>query len=355
MGWNVQTPASDSRIEEMAHDMETRKIQLTGGSTFTVSLPKQWANEHGLEPGAQMHLYPHTDGSLLVRPNPSQNGNRETRVSVDHFDEDDIARTVIAFYAAGFDSFTLAATDGFEVSQRNAITMAASGLVGLEIVSESDATISLQSLLNTGDVSIRQTVIQLQRITLAMHERAVTAVIDDDKDIATRVRERDDEVDRLFAMVNRHYQRALSDLQEIDQLGIDRPTISDYYTIARQFERVGDHAEKIATIALRLDTPPDDILNAIDTVAHESRNIVKDASGVLLGGTDVDMAYQALNTRDSLAEELDQLDRQLYNGDSSDRYLLGLLLDSVRRTSEYGGNIAETMVQAAARNDLSPR
>jgi phosphate uptake regulator len=351
-----RTAESRTGIEEVAHDMETRKIQLTGGSTFTVSLPKQWANEHGLEPGAQMHLYPHTDGSLLVRPSPTQNGERETRVSVDHRSEDDIARTVLAFYAAGFDSFTLTATGGFEISQRNAVTMAASGLVGLEITSESNAAITLRSLLNTNDVSIRQTVIQLQRITLAMHERAVTAVVDGDEELATRVRERDDEVDRLFGMVSRHYQRALSDLQEIDQLGIDRPTIADYYTIARQLERVGDHAERIATVAPRLDEPAENVTDEIDTVARDSRDIVKDASSVLLGGTDVDMAYRALSARDDLTTELDRIDRQLYDGDSSNRYLFGLLLDSVRRTSEYGGNIAETMIQAAARNgELSDR
>ena len=28
---------------------EVRKIQLTGGSTYTVSLPKKWIIEHGLE------------------------------------------------------------------------------------------------------------------------------------------------------------------------------------------------------------------------------------------------------------------------------------------------------------------
>lgn len=336
--------------------METRKIQLTGGSTFTVSLPKQWAKEHGLESGARMYLYPHSDGSLLVRPSPTQNGKRESRVSVDHLDEDDISRTVRAFYAAGFDSFTLTAVGGFEVAQRNAVTMAASGLVGLEIVSESDDVITLQSLLNTNDVSIRQTVIQLQRITLAMHERAVTAVIEGDEELAARVRERDDEVDRLFGMVSRHYQRALSDLQEIDQLGIDRPTIADYYTISRQLERVADHAEKIATISSRLDDPPQSIMEEIGAVAREARATVKDASSVLLGGTDIEMAYRALDDRDNVGGDLDQLDRRLYDSEIPDRYLLGLLLDSVRRTSEYGGNIAETLIQGAARNgELSTR
>lgn len=329
--------------------METRKIQLTGGSTFTVSLPKQWASEHGLEPGAQMHIYPHTDGSLIVRPTPTQNGSRESRISLTHLDEEDSARTVQAFYAAGFDEFTLVRSDGFETAQRNAITMAVSGLVGLEIVSESETSITLRSLLNTDDVSLRQTVIQLQRITLAMNERAMTAVADGDEALAARVCERDDEVDRLYGMVSRHYQRSLSDLQEIEQLGIDRPTIADYYTIARQLERVADHAEKIAETGLKLDEPSKELLTEVGALSRDARTIVKDASGVLVGGADVEMAYRALENRDRLAEELADLDRQLYNDASPDRYLLGLILDSVRRTSEYGGNIAETMIQAAAR------
>lgn len=344
------TSSSHDKRSEVTDSMETRKIQLTGGSTFTVSLPKRWANEHGLERGTRIHLYPHSDGSLLIRPHPIETSERERRVSVEQRTETEIVYTVQALYAAGFDAFTLTVTDGFEMAQRNAITMAASNLVGLEIVAESDTAITLQSLLNTADVSIRQTVIQLQRITLAMHERAVTAVVEADEDLAARVRDRDDEVDRLFGMVSRHYQRALVDLQEIDQLGLDRPTIAEYYTTARQLERVADHAEKIATLVPRLDAPPADFLDEIETSAREAREIVEEASNVLLGGADAESAYRALSECDSLGTELDQLDRHLYDSNTPDQYLLGFLLNSVRRTADYGGNIAETMIQAAARN-----
>lgn len=334
--------------------METRKIQLTGGSTFTVSLPKRWAKEHGLESGARMHLYPHSDGSLLVRPDPTKNGDRSITIAVDHRSESDIVRTVRAGYAAGFDTIGLIATGEIDNSQRTAVTRTVDGLVGLEIVSESRRRITLQSLLNTSDVSIRQTVIQLQRITLSMHENAVTAAVESDPKLAARVRERDDEADRLFGMVSRHYQQSLSDLQAIDQLDIDRPAIADYYTTAQQLERVADHAEKMAMVAVRLDAPAVETIPNIDSVARSARGIVTDASSVLLGGADIEMAYRALTNRDELLSELDRSDRQLYDSDTPDQHLLGLLLDSVRRTSEYGGNIAETMIQRAVRTgDLS--
>lgn len=329
--------------------METRKIQLTGGSTFTVSLPKRWAKEHGLESGAQMHLYPHSDGSLLVRPDPTKNGTREITIAVDHRSDEDIVQTVRAGYVSGFDTIALVTTGGIDDSQRTVITRTVDGLVGLEVVSESRRRIVLHSLLDTNDVSIRQTVIQLQRITLSMHKNAVSAAIEGDSELATRVCKRDDEADRLFGMVSRHYQQSLSDLQAIDQLDTDRPAIADYYTTAQQLERVADHAEKMAAITNRLDAPPEETIPDIDAMARSARGIVTDASSVLLGGADVEMAYRALDDRDKLLSELDQSDKRLYDSDSPDQHPLGLLLDSVRRTAEYGGNIAETMIQRAVR------
>jgi len=46
--------------------METRKVQLSGGTTYTVSLPKKWAQEHGIGSGSVLALHPSGDGSLLV-------------------------------------------------------------------------------------------------------------------------------------------------------------------------------------------------------------------------------------------------------------------------------------------------
>ncbi|WP_044957453.1 AbrB/MazE/SpoVT family DNA-binding domain-containing protein, partial [Halarchaeum acidiphilum] len=47
--------------------METRKLQKVGGGTYTVSIPKAWATAHHLEAGAPVHVYPHDDGTLVVR------------------------------------------------------------------------------------------------------------------------------------------------------------------------------------------------------------------------------------------------------------------------------------------------
>jgi phosphate uptake regulator len=333
--------------------METRKVQLAGGSTFTVSLPKQWASEHNIEAGDQLRLYPHEDGSLVVRgeddPDSESSETTAAKVPTDHRSRTDIARIVQALYSVGFDASTLTGFDSTDTRTRRTISAVARRLIGLEVVEETENRMTLRTLLNPTDVSIRQTVIQLQLVALSMQHDAVTALERGDTELAKHVIERDDEADRLFRMVDRHFQRALSDLQEVDRLGVDRPEFFGYYTTARNLERVADHAEKVAAITIRVETAPEAVIEDIVAFAHRSQDIVEDAASVLLAGGDVDVAYGALAARDELTAELETFDRRLYREDIPDAYLFGLVLDSINRTAEYGGNIAEGAIQQVLR------
>lgn len=335
---------------------ETRKVQLTGGSTYTISLPKQWALEHGIEAGRQLHLYANSDGSLTVRVTSSQEAETmDTRVAVDGYGESDLKRTVQALYGVGMDEFTLTTGNAFSTAQRRSATRTATKLIGPEAFKETETSIAFKNMINTSDESIRQSVLQLKYVTVWMHRNAVLALANGDTDQAERVIERDEEADRLFGLVNRCFQKSLTSLQEIEQLNLDRPTIFSYYTTARQLERVADHAEKIATTALRIENPSAvGAVNELVSLADQSRKVVVDAASVLLDGGSVEQAYTALHTRDELLEAIESLDRRLHNSSESDTYLFALVLDSVRRTAEYGGNIAEAMIQASIRpNDIS--
>lgn len=82
--------------------METRKVQLAGGSTYTVSLPKQWAEEHGVEAGAQLLVAPHDDGSLTVRVSDVRDGRTAARALDDRDDLlGDLAALDRALYETG--------------------------------------------------------------------------------------------------------------------------------------------------------------------------------------------------------------------------------------------------------------
>jgi len=50
--------------------METRKVQVTGGSTYTVSIPKSWATENDVGAGSEVEFYPDGDSLLRRRNEP---------------------------------------------------------------------------------------------------------------------------------------------------------------------------------------------------------------------------------------------------------------------------------------------
>ena len=47
---------------------EQRKLQVTGGSTYILSLPKEWVTRNQLKKGSLMVLCEEDDGSLSICP-----------------------------------------------------------------------------------------------------------------------------------------------------------------------------------------------------------------------------------------------------------------------------------------------
>lgn len=328
--------------------METRKAQLTGGSTFTVSLPKEWANEIDLETGDTLRLFPR-NRTLIIEPATDDDAYWETDVEIDHCSETQVRRTIQALYTTGFNRFTLASSAGLG-AKRRVIAATARQLIGLETLESTERQTTLQSLLNPATVSVEQSTVQLQQVALSMHEDAITALLDQDTELAEHVIERDNQVDRLYAMISRHFQRSLVSLQETEELDLDQADLYDYQTTARQLERVADHAEKIADLATQFQNPPpSDFADAIEANADAARDIVERAASTIVGEANVDTAHSALNDRDTLTAELQDIERELHDQDVPESHLIALTLDSLLRTAEYGGNIAETALQTAAR------
>ena len=88
--------------------MEIRKIQLTGKSSYTVSLPKAWATHLGLKEKSQVALSTLPDGSLRLTPSEHVKPQERGIFNIDGLFEDALARQMIAIYIAGYETFELA-------------------------------------------------------------------------------------------------------------------------------------------------------------------------------------------------------------------------------------------------------
>jgi phosphate uptake regulator len=209
----------------------------------------------------------------------------------------------------------------------------------------------LTNLIDAENVDVRKSALRLRLVMLGMHRDAVSAVLTDDETLARRVVDRDHEADKLFAMVTRHFRRALTNLHEVEKLEYTRDELFEYYYVSRQFERIADHAEKIARFTLDPEaTVPADFADRIDALASDSRQVIDTAADVILESAGIEGAHTALARRDDLATDLGTLDRELYaHDDPAEAYVVGLLLNSLRRTAEYGANVAGIAIQRVAR------
>jgi phosphate uptake regulator len=329
----------------MNHDTTTveRKVQLTGGSTYTVSLPKEWAGQQGIEPGTVVKL--HVRGDRLVMTRGQEPGEGLPEAVIDAAAQPTtLGPAVAAAYIAGCGQLRV---ENIESSRnRRAVTRAVRRFVGLEVMSETDRSLSARTMLDVADLSPSQTLAQIERTALDMHHESIEALVSAEGDLGEQVADQDDTVDRLFALVSRGFQRSLVD-PAVTTEGDCSPF--EYYMAARQLERIADHAEKIATLAGRLDgPPPGDIAEEFETLGERSRSLVRRALAGLLDGDDADLA-ESVTDAETLRADLAGLDERLYGRGLPDGYLLGLVVDSLVRTTEYGLNIAEAGMQAQHR------
>ena len=336
--------------------METRKVQLSGGTTYTISLPKSWAQEHGIEAGSVLSLHPNQDASLLVEAMGGRNtADRSTTIDVSTDSDNTIRQRIRAVHAVGYDSVTLVDTTGHPADRRKLVDRTLAELSGFELLETTDTRIRLTNLIDAENVDVRKSTLRLRLVMLAMHRDAVTAVVEGNEELARRVIERDSEADKLFAMITRHFRRSLTDLHEVEKLNWSRDELFEYYYAARQFERIADHAEKIAEFALEpAASIPPAYATRLSELATATRQVVDEAADVILTDASVAAANGALAKRDRLLERLGDFDRDLYEHDvPNEAYVLGLLLDSLRRTVRYGANVAEIALQQVTRQNTA--
>ncbi|SEH52070.1 Phosphate uptake regulator [Halopenitus malekzadehii] len=329
--------------------METRKVQVTGGSTYTVSIPKTWANRNDVEAGSEVEFYPDGD-SLLLSPRSDDEGTTGTLDITDLTDRE-LTRAVMTMYVSGFDVIAL---EGSEITteQRSTIRDATQSLVGLEVLEETRDRVVVRDLLDSSELSIHNAVTRMRLISTSMLSDALTALRDLDDGLARDVIRRDDDLDRLWMVVSRIFRSTLRTPKAAEELGLPREACFDNHSSARQLERIGDHATKIAHLTLNIDEPlPDDVLSAIDDLHEDAVEVIDTAMDALFED-DTEQATAMANDAREHVRDIDdrvrQIDELLRDLDPTRAQLLGLVVDSVLRSADYGGNIAETALQKAA-------
>ncbi|MBS3812273.1 hypothetical protein KGY64_00400 [Candidatus Bipolaricaulota bacterium] len=327
--------------------MYSRKVQITGGSTFMVTLPKNWAEGIGLEPGMEVQMVSIKPNTMVMQPKTGLGKEEKVgKLELDNKDGAPLTRSIISLYIAGYEVIRITG-EQITSSQRSTIRTTIQSLIGPEIVEESSDLIIIRNLSDLSELSINETLSRIYQISRSMFFDTMKALINHDAELAKDVEDRDDDVDRLFLALARRFRVMLYTIVERSGKEVNRARYFDYQTAAKQLERIADHASKIAKISPSLNEKiSEPIAKEINETAEQALNIV-DMAVEALTERDIEIANTALGEGENIESSLLSLDKSIRELDPQTAQLLGIVSDSIDRVKEYGNNIAETALNSS--------
>ena len=326
--------------------MEIRKVQLTGKSSYTVSLPKTWATQVGLREKSRVGLSTLPDGSLRVAPSESAKPQERGIFNIEGLFEDALARQMIAIYIAGYDTFELRALQ-IRSDQRKTIRDMSYRLIGMEVVEETAKSVVIQDFLSPEELQVKKSVRRMHLIVESMHADATKSLLTNDTDLANDVILRDRDVDRHYLLVLKRLQAMVkTPLSEASDITAGESL--EYYLTAVSLERIADHATRRANCGLTLagGSVPTEALDSIKEASELSNEIMKLAMDALLK-LDPKLAENAIGTKNKQASVLKRIETMALDLDAHVALPLHCITNSIDRVADYGMNIAEAAINLA--------
>jgi phosphate uptake regulator len=326
-----------------------RKVQVTGGNSFVVSLPKTWVTDVGLRAKDPVAVLVQPDSSLLIIPRRDIRATPKSEAILEAgpgLDKDFLLRHFISYYLAGYDTIRIMlgrSDGGLRGFIREGIRRK---LVGVEIIEESSGGILTQCLSGYVDLPLKKALERMSIIAGGMLTDSVAVLQSGNKGLAEEVIERDDEVDRFYHFLLRQLNIAVRDRSVIQEIGLGSTRdCLGYRLVVKSAERVADHAAGIAAQAENVQSLSEPTVKKILDMTAMSRKVFDSSISALLR-LDGKMAEDAI----AKTKEVVSMEGKL-SADASGLKMTGaqvaslkLMLESIRRTAEYGSDIAEVAI-----------
>jgi phosphate uptake regulator len=335
-------------------EMEIRRVQVTGGASFVVTLPKEWAEGQKIKKNDPVGMTVQPDGTLLVTKNTTD----EILQQIKEIDCSSIAdpaflfRLLIGTYIMGFNMIRLSSKRGFPPFVRSVVRDFTQMTIGQEVVEETETLIAIKDLLNPAEMPLDNTIKRMFVIVKNMHKDAITALDTHNRTLAEDVIKRDIDADRLNWLIARQTNMIMLHASLSRKMGISPDLAMHYYILSRIIERVGDHAVRIAEhtlpiIDVELDKKTLTIIKKASTMSLEifDRSIVSFFNSDM---KDANRNIESINVLENLCGEINNI---VLKHDTMIAISLNYISESIRRAGEYAGDISETVINLLVEQD----
>jgi phosphate uptake regulator len=327
--------------------MEIRRVQLTGGSSYIITLPKEWVKSVNIKKNDPLGVLIQSNGTLLITPKMTEGQTQRIK----EFDVNDktnqtyLLRQLIGAYISGYTSVKISSSKRISPDARTTIRKFTQTTIGQEVVEETDTSITIKDLVNPTEMPFNNTIKRMYIIVKGMHEDAMRALETGNKALAEDVLLRDNDVDRLHWLVARQYNIILQNVSFAEKMKINMEMSSTYLLISRIIERIGDHIVRISQ----------SVINLIDgEIDRKIVDLIQPASNLALGifsksiGAFFRKDLQASNENIESVKKIEKLCKEINTFALQEKGVtvisIGYIVDSIRRVGEYAEDISETAI-----------
>lgn len=310
--------------------MEKRRLQATGGSSLTLTLPKSWLQRWKLKSKDQV-LVSETGTALVIKPDHRTYRQSEIIIALDGKSAAQALREIIAAYIAGADRIVLTA-QRITAEQNASIRQTVQQLFGFEILEESSQSIVAHNVVDDSLFPVADNIRRAYAICRSMIEDALRAIELGDNDLARDVVLRDQEVNKLVYGIERRFTQVLSGRSEGNTIELNY-----YCNVAMQLERIGDRAVVIGTLY-------SDNQAELTAVSHQF-GAIQSAITELLADIDTLLSQPTMNHAHAILDKNQHIEPLMYSShDIKHTYTGAVIEDSFDRSRGRLMNIAELTI-----------
>ncbi|MDP6912593.1 MAG: phosphate uptake regulator PhoU [Candidatus Thalassarchaeaceae archaeon] len=334
---------------------DVRRLQLTGGATFTLSLPKPWVNANNLSARDSIRVDWRPSGELMLSPlDDVGEGNNEIIIHIDSLPEGALYDHLMGAYISGVQEILVTSDSPLVRHTRSVVRRFLRSTRGFEIGDQDDSSARLISLLNAGELPLHSSLNRMYLLLSSLVRDILEVLRGGDEGMISDHEEREREVDGLQYLIERQVGSMLSSSQIVKSLGLSRKQGVEHANLARSLERMMDHANQMAKLTLDADSIPklssqEMPLSILPIWLDSIKSLM-----INLRERDAHQIEAARNSLKAAQLELEKHEEGLWSGKRKAAPLLfeDRLSESIRRLCAYARDFGEILLNMLAYDSI---
>jgi phosphate uptake regulator len=228
----------------------TRRVQRTGSSSLSVTLPKAWTDSMNLQTGDTLRFRDLGGGRLEISPanaeTPSDRHQKLLRIDASGAPPKLLARLLVGAYITGQDQIMVTARSGLTPEQRQEIRRIVAHVLGMTVVEEESGAVEVQNFVDPGKYQFHRLMGQVVRMLRTEFETCRAVLSGGNRVTLQALAPLEDEIDRFYLLMVRQLLLSSDDFQVARDIGVE----SHHYQIgsrliSKVLEVTGDLASGV--------------------------------------------------------------------------------------------------------------